>query len=153
MRTCFQLNHKENVSMKYHLKYDIFSQENVFEYAVWNGNHLVATEMRFNEYIQCWLKGFNKGERNIHGILMSHHWSVYCINFVFHGSVNTSTKKNRDKFVSIGKWCTFYQIWREFSMSPLCNNMLQMAEIVTKDSFESISHCIHKVHQSYQTRQ
>ena len=43
MQTCFQLNHKENVSMKYHLEYNIFSQENVFEYAVWNGNHLVST--------------------------------------------------------------------------------------------------------------
>ena len=27
MQTCFQLNHKENVSMKYHLKYKIFSQK------------------------------------------------------------------------------------------------------------------------------
>ena len=90
MQTCFQLNHKENVSMKYHLKYKIFSQENVFEYAVWNGNHLVSTEMRFNDCVQCWLKGVNKGERNIHGILMSHHWSVYCCNnFEFHGSANT----------------------------------------------------------------
>ena len=51
MQTCFQLNHKENVSMKYHLKCIIFSQENVFEYAVWNGNHLVSTEMRFNHYL------------------------------------------------------------------------------------------------------
>ena len=89
MQTCFQLNHKENVSMKYHLRYNIFSQENVFEYAVWNGNRLVSTEMRFNDNVQCWLKGVNKGERNIHGKLMSHHWSVYCINFEFHGSVNT----------------------------------------------------------------
>ena len=28
--------------------------------------------------------------------------------------------------------------------------MLQVAEIATKDPFESISHCVHKVHQSYQ---
>ena len=76
---------------------------------------------------------------------------VLILNFT--GQLIHKLKKNRDKFVSIGKWCTFYQIWREFSMSPLWNNVLQMAEIVTKDSFESISHCIHKVHQSYQTRQ
>ena len=65
MQTCFQLNHKENVSMKYHLKYNIVSQENVFEYAVWNGNHLVSTEMRFNDCVQCLLKGVSKGERNM----------------------------------------------------------------------------------------
>ena len=50
--------------MKYHLKSqsrgpNIFIQENVFEYAVWNGNHFVSTEMRFNGCIGCWLKGVN----------------------------------------------------------------------------------------------
>ena len=42
-----------------------FIQENVFEYAIWNGNHLFSTEMRFNDCVQYvhW-KVLNKGERN-----------------------------------------------------------------------------------------
>ena len=66
MQTYFQLNHKEQVPMKYHFPIpsqsrgpNIFIQENVFEYAVWNGNHFVSTEMRFNDCIECWLKGVN----------------------------------------------------------------------------------------------
>ena len=38
--------------MKYDLKSKYFIQENVFEYAVWNGNHPVSTEMRFNDCVQ-----------------------------------------------------------------------------------------------------
>ena len=31
---------------------NIFIQGNVFEYAVWNGNHIVPTEIRFNDCVQ-----------------------------------------------------------------------------------------------------
>ena len=74
----------------------IVIQENVFEYAIWNDNHLVSTEMYFNDCIQYvpWKVSLKASET-----YMVYFWVTLdqCIVLIL------NLLKTMDKFVSVGK--------------------------------------------------
>ena len=74
---------------------NIVIQENVFEYAAWNDNHLVSTEMRFNDCVQYvhWKVSLKASET-----YMVYFWVTLdqCIILIL------NLLKTMDKFVSVG---------------------------------------------------